>query len=277
MRIYHLNSIVTWRVQQRQHSHSTLLWDTVQGVQVVWPMEAAPVTETVPPLPSWMDTLGAGEWGTDPITTPTPITTWARWEGVKSRTRWFIRLRPPRAPPAAPQWKNFTWPSSASHPESRKSPGSPRELTLGPWSERAEKVSFPVLVLYTYKYCNSMGYVCTCTYVSLYQYTAQYEFYSMRECWLYEVIGTGREVNLVIVLMWQALRRISGNSCWNSYKIRSTVLVTSNGPIERKGFLSWLTLKLCQGCGDFTRTNQTWITRRWVELWGMWRINYYKD
>ena len=56
---------------------------------------------------------------------------------------------------------------------------------------------------------------------------------------------------------------ICGSSCCSCCTTRTTVRATSSGPTENAASSSWSTPRPSHISGDFTRTNQTWTTRRW--------------
>lgn len=59
-----------------------------------------------------------------------------------------------------------------------------------------------------------------------------------------------------------------GSSCWISYRTRTPVPGTSNGPRGRRASSNWSTPRQCPSFGENTRTNQTWTTRLWDVLLG---------
>lgn len=95
LQICRLNSIVTWGVQRRQHSHITHLWGTMED-----PWVTVLGTVQVPPCSMDMDMVN---------------TIWDPLVG-QSQLRSFIQPQQQRAPQAALQWKTSIWPSSASRP-----------------------------------------------------------------------------------------------------------------------------------------------------------------
>jgi len=65
-----------------------------------------------------------------------------------------------------------------------------------------------------------------------------------------------------------------GNFYLNCYRTKNVVPDTSSGQTERRASSSLWTARLYPDCGDYTRTNRTWITRLWAEHSGMNSLTY---